>query len=262
MNNIKESTSVTYNCFNAPITKKGPICKILSYNNAKLITQTCVIPRYYLSQYNYNFYTQSFNSWQLGKCSISNHYDSNDSTKLVSSSVSSSYYVNLYKDKNSAQNGENIIGWSYHSTNLYGKAENIGNNNVVTKLQGKESVTYVIEVDNVKYGFVSENVLVMKLKLNHFINSATTNILMEDIQTYETSFPGILVNGETSIAFQQFNNNELPEISLSCTGNLKKKFSNEALFPNIPKENTIQLTGVIQAYRWNNREVDSNFKFI
>jgi hypothetical protein len=256
---IKESISFTDNCFKAPILKKGPLCKILSHNNAKLITQTCVIPRNHLSRHNYNFYTQPFNLWSLGKCSISNHFDPNN--VLLSSSVSSSYYVELYKNIESAQKGESPIGWSYHSTNLYGNANQ---NNKVDKLQGKESVTYVIEVDNVKYGFVSENVLVMTLKAG--IDSNTTGIEMNNIQSYETSFPGILANGETSIAFQQFidkiSNTKLPRISISCSGFLQKKFSNEALFPNIPKENTINITGVIQCYRWDDRNVDSNFKFV
>ena len=97
----KEFTSETENCFKARIRKRGPLCKILSYNNAKLITQTCIIPRNHLSEHNYNFYTQPFNLWSLGKCSISNHFDENNI--LLSSSVSSSYYVELYKNIESAQ---------------------------------------------------------------------------------------------------------------------------------------------------------------
>ena len=62
MNNIKESTSVTDNCFNAPITKKGPICKILSYNNAKLITNLVVkkFNKYFINFKYYKNYTHSY----------------------------------------------------------------------------------------------------------------------------------------------------------------------------------------------------------
>jgi hypothetical protein len=251
--------SYTNNCFKAPIISYGVLSKKFADNNANLITNNMVIPRNYLSKYNYAFYTDNFNNWSLGKCSISNQYD--DSGKLISSSVSSSYYVNLYKNKNSTT----PIGWCYHSTNLFGNVNttNSEGDPAISILNGKESVTYCIEENNnnnnTTYGLVSENVLVMKL--NKPIDNSTTIINISDIDSYQTSFPGILDNGETSIAFQQFITSKKPNISLSCKGYLKKIFANEAQNKNEKMKNIINLTGIIQVYRWNSKDINRNFKY-
>jgi hypothetical protein len=212
-----------------------------------------------LPKFKCEFYTQPFQQWSLGKCSIS--YGTNYAG-VPNCSVSSSYYVILY------QNSEATIpiGYSYHSTNVYGEAENSSSNNIY-KLTGKESVTYVIDnfvtnnnniTNKKKYGFVSENVLLMVLSTPLNINTQTTvsTIDINMISSYQTNFPLVYSNGETSIAFQKYmNGNELPEISLSSIGYLTKRISDEAENRNTPLKKIINLTDVIQVYRWNNKNM-------